>query len=85
MADTYTTTGVGPGDPYIGALAINFSSDQTIPGRARGLLLSTGGTLTVDTARGDNVALILAAGYHAISLTKIYSSGSATAVGFILY
>ena len=85
MADTYPTTGPVPGDPYIGAVAINFSSDQDISGRARGILLSTGGTLHVLTARGEDVSLILAAGIWNISITKIYSSGSSSAVGFILF
>jgi hypothetical protein len=85
LADTYPQPLAAPTDPAIGALAINFSSDQDIPGRARAILLSTAGTLNVVTARGDNVSLILTAGLWPISITKIYSSGSSSAVGFVLY
>ncbi len=73
-------------DPAIGVTAIDYGSDQTITGNARGILLSTAGTLKVDTARGDlGVSLILPAGYNPIRITKIYSSGSSAAVGFILF
>jgi hypothetical protein len=86
MADSYGAAAPGPGEPYVGAVAINYSSDQTVSGYARGLLISTAGTLKVDTARGDlGVSLILAVGVYNIAITKIYNSGSSNAVGFILF
>lgn len=87
MADTYPQTGVvDSSDPAIGAVAINYGSDQTVAGRNRWILLSTAGTLKVDMPDGTTgVSLILAAGMWKISVTKIYQSGSSSAVGFLLY
>lgn len=86
MADTYTTRGVvSQSDPAIGILAIDFSSDQTISGNARGLHISTAGTLNVIMADGSTGALVLAVGVYPYRVTKILNSGSSNAVGFILF
>lgn len=72
-------------DPYVGAVAINYSSDQTFTQNPRGIYLSTGGTLKVDFIDGTTVSLILVAGViYPFCISKIYSTGSSGAVGFVL-
>lgn len=86
MADTYTSPGfVSPSDPAQGILAINFSSDQEPEGRVRGLLITTAGTLNVVMADGSTGAIAVAVGYHPLEVRKILSSGSSTAVGWLLF
>lgn len=89
MADTLSTSkpaGLDSG-PAVGCVAINYGSDQLLSGVARGIYLTTAGTLKVDFADGSTATLSsLAAGViYALSITKIYSSGSATAAGYVLY
>lgn len=87
MALSYPVTSPAsfPVGPYIGAVVINYSSDQTFAKPIRALLISTAGTLNVDMANGETVALVLPVGLHEIAVTKIYNSGSSSAVGVALY
>jgi hypothetical protein len=72
-------------DPAWDVVAINYSSDQTFTQNPRAIYLSTAGTLKVDTVGGSSgISLALGVGYHPIRITKIYSSGSSSAVGFVL-
>lgn len=87
MADTFNVTSPAsfPAGPYIGGVVINYSSDQTFSKPIRALLISTAGTLNVDTADGTTIALVLPVGLHEIAITKVHSSGSSSAVGVALY
>lgn len=88
MADTFNasvpTLAAGP---YIGCLLINYASDQTWNGVARGIYLTTAGTLKVDFANGTTGTLggLLVGTAYPFAITKIYTTGSATAAGYILF
>lgn len=88
MADTLNasvpTLAAGP---YIGCLLINYSSDQTFSGVARGIYLTTAGTLKVDFANGTTGTLsaLVVGTVYPFAITKIYNSGSTTAAGYILF
>jgi hypothetical protein len=71
-------------DPVVGAVAINYSSDQTFAQNPRGLHISTAGTLKVDFLDGSTVSLVLAVGVYPYAITKIYATGSSNAVGHVL-
>ena len=89
MADTLSTTFPSlQAGPAIGVVAINYGTDQTFSsGVPRGFYLTVGGTLKVDFANGSTATLsALAAGtVYSFAITKIYSSGSSTAAGYVLF
>ena len=88
MADSYNASvPTLSNGPAIGCLLINYTSDQTWTGVARGIYLTTAGTLKVDFANGTTATLsALAAGtIYSLAITKIYQTGSATAAGYILF
>lgn len=85
MADTirdYTPS--QQSDPALGAILIDYSSDQTFTKRVRGIHINTAGTLAVEFQDGSTATLTLAAGLWPYSITKILNSGSATAAGYVL-
>jgi len=72
----------------IGSIPINFAgADQEWPGkRARGLHISTGGTLKVTWVNGDVDTLVVVAGDRLPwSIAKIWQTGSSGVVGNILF
>ena len=88
MADTLTLKGVGPNDPAVGGVAIDYAAaDQTFTRNVRALYIATAGTLKVDLADGSTVTFAsLAAGtIYPLRVTKIYMTGSSSAAGLALY
>jgi hypothetical protein len=74
-------------DPAIGVVLINYSSDQDLTGYPiRGFYLTTAGTLKVDMLDGSTATFsgLLAGTVYPFSITKIYSSGSTGAAGYVL-
>lgn len=85
MADTYRDyTPTQQNDPALGAIEIDYSSDQTFVRRVRGLHINTAGTLAVEFQDGSTATLTLAVGLWPYSVTKIFSAGSVTAAGYAL-
>jgi uncharacterized membrane protein (DUF441 family) len=88
MADTLNasvpTLAAGP---YVGCLLINYTADQTWSGVARGVYLTTGGTLKVDFANGTTGTLagLITGTVYPFAIMKIYQTGSATAAGYVLF
>jgi hypothetical protein len=89
MPDTFNTRAPGGIDagPAIGVVAINYATDQSLTGVARGIYLTTAGTLAVQFADGSTATLsALAAGtIYPFAIVKILNSGSATAAGYVLF
>ena len=87
MADTLPVTAASfVSGPYIGAVVINYGSDQEFSKPIRALLIGTAGTLKVDFADGTlGVSVPVPVGLHELAITKIYNSGSSTAAGVALY
>lgn len=88
MADTPPSADA----PAIGALAINYSSDQDLKGRrVRGIYIGTAGTLKVDFNDGEassigvTLANLAAGVVYPFCITKIYAAGSSSAAGCVLY
>lgn len=74
-------------DPPIGSYPINYSGgDQDINFPARGIYISTAGTLKMDFADGstDTWANLVAGTMYPCAITKIYQTGSSNAAGNIL-
>jgi hypothetical protein len=82
--DTLERSPARSNDPYRDIVNIDYSSvDQTFDQNPRGFYLSTAGTLKIDTQDGTEISAAFGVGYHPIRITKIYHSGSSTAVGFV--
>jgi hypothetical protein len=75
-----------PNDPYVGAVAIDYSGgNQVLAVTGRGILLTTGGTLSVVMQDGSAAVLTLSANVdYRLAIREIKQSGSATAAGFVL-
>ena len=68
-----------------GGVAVTPSDSDTLPA-TRALLVGVGGTVTVDFAKqGTNLPLILAAGIHAIQVTRVYATGTTATDMVALY
>jgi hypothetical protein len=82
---------VGRENPAVGALAINYSIDQTFASQGRpvrGIYVAVTGTLKVDMADGTtgvSFANLAAGVIYPIAITKIYSIGSSGVTGLVLF
>ena len=87
MPDTLPLKGVGPSDPAVGGVAIDYAAaDQLFTRPVRALYIATAGTLKVDLVDGSTVtfASMTAGVIYPLRITKIYQTGS-TAAGLALY
>lgn len=70
-------------EPAVGAVA-HTKNDETTFHPTRGVYVGSAGTMKVDMAKsGTAVSFTAVAGYHPISVTRIYATDTA-ASGFVL-
>ena len=72
-------------DPAVGAIPINYTTDQVLPTTGRAIYISTAGALSVQM-QDNSLAVfsgLLAGQIYAIAVRTIFASGS-TAAGIVL-